>query len=49
MSEKKTPKLTRDERLAASLRANLRRRKAVARKNADGPKPDASSNDKTNP
>jgi len=32
MSDKKPKILTREERLAASLRANLRRRKAVARK-----------------
>ena len=35
MTEKKPPKLTREERLAANLRANLRRRKAVARKKTD--------------
>ena len=37
MSDKKPPKMTREERLAANLRANLRRRKAVARKKADAP------------
>jgi len=40
MSDKKSPKMTREERLAANLRANLRRRKAVARKKADAPKPE---------
>lgn len=30
--------MTREERLAANLRANLRRRKAVVRKKADAPK-----------
>ncbi|WP_169697921.1 hypothetical protein [Hellea balneolensis] len=35
MSDKKSPKLTREERLAANLRANLRRRKAVTRKKAE--------------
>jgi len=32
--------MTREERLAANLRANLRRRKAVGRKKADVPKPE---------
>ena len=32
MSSEKTKKPTREERLAANLRANLRRRKAVTRK-----------------
>jgi len=45
MSDKKPPKLTREERLAANLRANLRRRKAVVRKKADQAKP----SDKTEP
>ena len=40
MSNKKPPKMTREERLAANLRANLRRRKAVLRKNTDAPKPE---------
>lgn len=49
MSDKKTPKLTREERLAANLRANLRRRKAVVRKNApkDDAKQDGGSADKS--
>jgi len=38
MSDKKPPKLTREERLAANLRENLRRRKAVARKKVDTPR-----------
>ena len=49
MSDKKTPKLTREERLAANLRANLRRRKAVVRKNADEAKPDLNNNAKPEP
>jgi len=40
MSDKKPTKMTREERLAANLRANLRRRKAVIRKKADTSKPD---------
>jgi len=40
MNDKKLPKMTREERLAANLRANLRRRKAVARKKAEGPMPE---------
>jgi len=40
MTDKKPPKQTREERLAANLRANLRRRKAVARKKIDAPKPE---------
>jgi len=43
MSDKKPPKMTREERLAANLRANLRRRKAIARKKANAPKPEESS------
>jgi hypothetical protein len=39
MSEKKLSKMTREERLAANLRANLRRRKAVSRKKAEETKP----------
>jgi len=39
MNDKKPPKMTREERLAANLRANLRRRKAVARKKTDETKP----------
>ncbi len=39
MSEKKTEKQKREERLAENLRANLRRRKAAARKSKDTPKP----------
>ena len=39
MSDKKPPKLTREERLAANLRANLRRRKAVMRKKTEETKP----------
>jgi len=39
MSDKKQPKLTREERLAANLRANLRRRKAVTRKTSEDTKP----------
>jgi len=39
MSDKKPPKQTREERLAANLRANLRRRKAVARKTPKNDKP----------
>ena len=39
MTDKKSPKMTREERLAANLRANLRRRKAVARKKVDAPHP----------
>jgi len=39
MTDKKPPKLSREERLAANLRANLRRRKAVLRKTADEAKP----------
>jgi len=35
MSDKKPKKLSREERLAANLRANLRRRKAVTRKAAE--------------
>jgi len=45
MTDKKPPKLSREERLAANLRANLRRRKAVLRKNAEEAKP----NDKAKP
>ncbi len=46
MSDGKTPrdraeKLTREERLAAKLRENLRRRKAQARAVATGPETDA--------
>jgi len=37
MSDKKPPKMTREERLAANLRANLRRRKAVTRKKVETP------------
>jgi hypothetical protein len=48
MSDKKTPKLTREERLAANLRANLRRRKAVVRKKADEAKPDSDNSGKPN-
>lgn len=40
MSDKKPPKMSREERLAANLRANLRRRKAVARKKTDALKPE---------
>lgn len=43
MSDKKPPKLTREERLAANLRANLRRRKAVARKKPVSDKPSGKS------
>jgi len=39
MNDKKPPKMTREERLAANLRANLRRRKTVARKKTDETKP----------
>jgi len=39
MTDKKPPKMTREERLAVNLRANLRRRKAVARKKVDAPHP----------
>jgi len=45
MSDKKPPKMTREERLAANLRANLRRRKAVVRKKAEETK----SSDKAKP
>jgi len=45
MNDKKPPKLTREERLAANLRANLRRRKAVVRKKVNEAKP----TDKTEP
>ncbi|MEP3891620.1 MAG: hypothetical protein ABJN69_14265 [Hellea sp.] len=48
MSDKKPPKLTREERLAANLRANLRRRKAVVRKKADEAKSDPGNSDKPN-
>ena len=47
MSDKKLPKLTREERLAANLRANLRRRKAVVRKKAECAKPGAGPTDKS--
>lgn len=49
MSDKKQPKLTREERLAANLRANLRRRKAVVRKKADEAKPDINVSHKSEP
>jgi hypothetical protein len=39
MSDKKPTKMTREERLANNLRANLHRRKAVARKKADATNP----------
>jgi len=39
MSHKKSSKMTREERLAANLRANLRRRKAVVRKKTAEQKP----------
>lgn len=48
MSDKKPPKLTREERLAANLRANLRRRKAVVRKKADASKPNPDNSGKPN-
>ena len=37
--DERTPKPSREERLAAQLRANLRRRKAQARALADKPEP----------
>jgi len=40
MSDKKTDRQKREERLAQNLRDNLRRRKAAARKSKDTPKPD---------
>lgn len=42
MSDNKSSKLSREERLAANLRANLRRRKAVTRKKASGANSDGS-------
>jgi len=41
MSEKKTDRQKREERLAENLRANLRRRKAAARKSKPQDKSDS--------